>query len=120
MRATLAKLRLDETSVLEAGRRVELHSVANIGSGGEGIEVTDTVHPGWAEIAVAARRAVFDAHHAGIDLIAEDISRPPEGQRWCVIEVNTNPDFGANHFPVGSPGRDVAGVLIDSLFPGAS
>lgn len=117
MRATLGKLGLDENSVLDSGRRVDLHSVANIGSGGEGIEVTDTVHPAWAEIAVAAREAVFDAHHAGIDLIAEDISRPPEGQRWCVIEVNTNPDFGANHFPVGSPGRDVAGALIESLFP---
>ena len=120
MRATLARFGLDENSVIEAGRRVQLHSVANIGSGGESLDVTDIVDPGWAEVAVAARRAVFDARHAGIDLIADDISRPPEGQRWCVIEVNTNPDFGVNHFPAGGRGRDVAGALIDNLFAGAS
>src|SRR5690606_23220131 len=119
MTATLGKLGLDEGSVLEAGRKVELHSVANIGSGGEGVEVTEIVHPDWAEIAVAAREAIFNAHHVGLDVIAEDISLPPHGQRWCVIEVNTNPDFGANHFPIGSAGRDVAGVLTDSLFPEA-
>src|SRR5690606_11524531 len=107
---------LSDTSVLEAGHRLQLHTVANIGSGGESIDVTEQVHPDWAAIAVRARKAVFDAYHAGIDLLAEDITRAPGDQRWSIIEVNTNPDFGVNHFPMHGQGRDVAGVLIESLF----
>lgn len=59
---------------------------------------------------------MFDAPHVGLDLIAEDIALPPENQRWVIIEVNTNPDFGANHFPMHGQGRDVAGALLDYLF----
>lgn len=116
MLRNLQRLGLSDTSVLEAGHRLQLHTVANIGSGGESIDVTEQVHPDWAAIAVRARKAVFDAYHAGIDLLAEDITRAPDDQSWSIIEVNTNPDFGVNHFPMHGQGRDVAGVLIGSLF----
>src|SRR5690606_1039023 len=118
MRRNLHRAGLSEESIVEAGRRIELHSVANIGIGGEAVDVTDRVHPAWADIAVRARRAVLDAWHAGIDLIAADISRPPDEQAWCIIEVNTNPDLGLHHFPMSGTPRDVAGILVESLFPG--
>lgn len=116
MRRNLARLGLTDTSVLEDGRTLQLHTVSNIGSGGESVDETDRVHPDWARIAVRARKAVFNPPHVGIDLIAEDIGRAPHDQRWSIIEVNTNPDFGANHFPMHGKGRDVAGALVDALF----
>ncbi|MDH4989321.1 YheC/YheD family protein [Aquamicrobium lusatiense] len=117
MERNLRQLDLSGPSILEPGRRLQLHSVANIGSGGESVDETDHAHPGWAAIAARARKAIYNPYHAGIDLIAEDISRAPDAQAWSIIEVNTNPDFGLHHFPMKGPARNVAGALVSSLFP---
>lgn len=104
-------------SVPEAGRTVRLDTVANIGIGGTCQDVTDDVHPDFAPIAATVRRAVFDPPHVGIDLVARDISRPPDDQSWTIIEVNTNPDLSVHHFPTAGQSRDVAGALLDLVFP---
>ncbi len=117
MRRNLAAQGLSGDSRPAAGQHVPLHSIANIGSGGESRDVTDAVHPDWAPIAVRARQAVFNPFHAGLDLIAEDISRSPHEQAWTIIEVNTNNEFGLQHFPLEGPARDVAGALLEAYFP---
>ena len=117
MLRNLAQRNMGGHTVLKEGRYLQLHSVANIGSGGESADVTESVHPDWAEIAVQVRQAVFDPIHIGFDLIAEDISKAPGDQQWAVIEVNANPDMGLHHFVTNGMGRDAAGALIDALFP---
>ena len=112
----LKEMGLSPVSVPAAGQKVSLHTVANIGGGGESVDVTDLVHPDWAEIAIKAREAVFDPPHIGLDLIAESMTLPPHAQQWAIVEINSNPDFGANHFPMQGPGRDVAGALLEHLF----
>lgn len=114
--AHLEQAGLTPESVPEKDQYVQLHAVANIGSGGESIDVTDSVHPDWAEIAVNARKAAFNAPHAGLDIMAENIAHPPSSQKWTIIEINLNPDFGVNHFPMHGQGRDVAGALLEHLF----
>jgi len=104
-------------SVLERGRRLQLHTVANIGAGGESCDKSDDIHPDWAELMVKARVAVFNPIHVGIDLIAEDVSESPHHQRWTIIEVNTNPDLAMIHFPGEGTPRDLAGALLDALIP---
>lgn len=116
----LARNGLCGDSVLAAGQYLELHAVANIGSGGESHDRTDVIHPGWEDIATRVRQAVYDPFHVGIDLIAEDIGLSPDGQSWAVIEVNANPDLGMHHFPMAGKARDVAGCLMDRLFPSQS
>ena len=108
---------VDVSTVLENGRRFELHTVANVGMGGDSRDVTDYVHPDWAQIAVNVRKAIYDPVHVGLDLIAEDISQSPVDQLWSVIEVNCNPDFGLQHFPTEGTPRDMAGALVEYLFP---
>lgn len=103
-------------SVPERDQYVQLHAVANIGSGGESIDVTDSIHPDWVDIAIRARDAAFNTPHAGLDIMAENISCPPSVQKWSIIEINLNPDFGVNHFPMRGSGRDVAGALLEHLF----
>lgn len=120
IRRNLARLGIDEATVIEKGRYLQLHTVANIGSGGDSRDVTDRVHPDWAPIAAKVRESVYDPVHVGFDLIAEDVAKPPSAQRWCVIEVNCNPDFGLQHFPSEGIPRDVAGALIEYLFPGCA
>ena len=117
MLRNLAQQNMGGHTVLKEGQYVQLHSVANIGSGGESADVTESVHPDWAEIAVQVRQAVFDPIHIGFDLIAEDISKAPSAQQWAVIEVNANPDMGLHHFVTTGVSRDAAGALIDALFP---
>jgi UDP-N-acetylmuramyl pentapeptide synthase/D-alanine-D-alanine ligase-like ATP-grasp enzyme/acylphosphatase len=113
----LARQGLDESTVIEKDRFLQLHTVANIGSGGDSRDVTDRVHPDWAPIAAKVRESVYEPVHVGFDLIAEDVSKPPSSQRWCVIEVNCNPDFGLHHFPSEGVPRDLSGALIEHLFP---
>jgi D-alanine-D-alanine ligase-like ATP-grasp enzyme/acylphosphatase len=107
----------NKQSVLESGRRLQLHTVANIGAGGESRDLSEATHPDWAEIMVKARIAVYNPIHVGIDLIAEDVSQSPHNQRWAIIEINTNPDLAMIHFPGEGASRDLAGALIDTLLP---
>jgi D-alanine-D-alanine ligase-like ATP-grasp enzyme/acylphosphatase/Flp pilus assembly protein TadD len=104
-------------TVLKKGQYLQLHSVANIGSGGESVDVSEVMHPGFVDIAVRARKALFEPVHAGIDVLAEDIAKSPDEQDWMVIEVNVNPDIALHHFPASGTARDVAGALVSHLFP---
>jgi D-alanine-D-alanine ligase-like ATP-grasp enzyme len=103
-------------TILPEGRKYVLHPVANTGSGGESIDVTDIVHPEFAEIAVRACHSVPGMIHAGIDIIAQDISMPAKAQRYTVIETNTMPDIALHHFPVHGIPRDAARALLECLF----
>lgn len=80
------------------------------------IDETDRIHPDWSEIAVRARKAVFDPYHAGIDIVAEDISKAPKDQEWFVCGVKVNPRFALHHFPTEGTARDVADAMIVGLF----
>lgn len=116
----LAILGLTTQSVIEAGRRLRLHEIANVGGGGDSEDVTDRLHPDFAEIAVRAARAIPGIAHAGVDLLAPDISRPAAGQRYAVCEINTRPDIALHHFPFFGPARDAAGAMLDHFFPEAA
>jgi acylphosphatase len=117
--ANLAGMDLAPHSVLEAGRRITLQSVANVAAGGESVDVTEDVHPDFADIAVRACRALPGAINAGVDVLVEDISAAPSGQEWAVCEVNTCAQIALHHFPVAGTQRDAAGALIEHLFPGS-
>ena len=111
---------LNLDSILSEGQQVGLSKVANIGTGGESEDITEIIHPGFAEIAIRAKEALWGVSHVGIDLLTEDISRSPESQCWAICEVNTNPDLALHHFPSYGLARDAAGQLIEHLFPDAN
>ena len=107
---------LTESSVLESGQLVELHRVHNAAAGSESEDLTDVAHPGFCEIAVRAKRAFPRLTHAGVDILAQDISAAPESQQWTICEVNSRPDPAFHHFPWKGQARDVAGALLEHLF----
>ncbi len=100
----------DTKSVPEAGRAAVLRH-----NGDLTIDETDRLHPETAAQCVLAARSVgLDV--AGIDLIAEDISRPLEAQGGAVIEVNSSPGLIMHLKPqVGLP-RPVGDAIIGQLF----
>lgn len=119
MRHHLLHQGLSPESVLDKNQRVQLLTVANISAGGDSEDVTDFIHPSFCEIAVRARRAIPGLFHAGIDLLAADISLPADEQDWGICEINANPDTSLHHFPVLGAARDVAGALIEAVLPEA-
>jgi len=109
--ADLARQDLTPDSVPAAGRRVLIQRNGNVA-----IDCTDEMHPDIARIAsLAARTVGLDI--AGVDLVAQDISRPLRGQQAAVVEINAGPGLLAHLKPaVGSP-RPVGKAIIDHLFP---
>jgi cyanophycin synthetase len=84
--------------------------------GTHGPDVTDEVHPEIAAAAVRAALAVgLDV--AGVDLVAEDVSRPLSEQGAMVCEVNAGPQLLIHAHPRGGKGRPVGEAIVERLFP---
>lgn len=84
-------------------------------NGNLAIDCTDEVHPDVAyAVALAARVVGLDI--AGVDLVAQDISRPLAEQRGAIVEVNAGPGLLMHLKPaVGQP-RPVGKAIVDHLF----
>jgi len=80
------------------------------------IDVTDQVHPTIAaHVVLAAQIVGLDV--AGLDVVAEDISKPLESQGGVVVEVNAGPGLVMHLRPsVGTP-QPVGEAIVESLFP---
>ena len=97
--------------VLHPGQRVIVSRNDNLAE-----DVTDFVHPTIAEHAVLAARVV-GLDIAGLDLVAEDITRPLEEQLGMFVEVNAGPGLLPHLRPqVGKP-RPVGEAIVGTLFP---
>jgi cyanophycin synthetase len=79
-------------------------------NGNVAYDVTDQIHPEVARAAALAARIV-GLDIAGVDLVAEDISRPLEEQRGAIIEVNASPGLLAHLKPADGKPRPVGTCL---------
>lgn len=121
--AHLAVQGLDTRSVPAAGQTVALRRNANLSTGGTSRDVTDRMHGDVADLCRRAA-AVVGLDVCGIDLRLNDISAPlqdPEGipraSAGAVIEINACPGLRMHEAPAEGQPRDVAGAIIDSLYP---
>lgn len=113
---TLARQNLVDTSIPEAGQVVVIRENANLSTGGTAIDVTDQVHPDTVAIVERTAR-VIGLDVAGIDLVTDDITKPLASGQGAVIEVNAAPGIRMHHYPSAGKPRDVAGAILDYLFP---
>jgi len=98
-------------SIPAAGREVLI-----VRSGNHTDDVTDLVHPETAAtVSLAARIVGLDI--AGVDLVCEDISRPLDGQRGAIVEVNAGPGLLMHLKPETGQPRPVGRAIVDELFP---
>jgi cyanophycin synthetase len=97
-------------SVPAAGEKIQLKRNGNVA-----FDVTDLVHPETAELVCLAARVV-GLDIAGVDLVAEDISRPLSEQRGAIIEVNAGPGLLAHTKPASGQARPVGAAIVDHLF----
>jgi cyanophycin synthetase len=126
----LTKIELDRTSyqlleregytlntVLAKDKICYLRATANLSTGGIAVDRTDEIHP---ENVWLAQRIVkhIDLDVAGIDIVTSDISRPLRETDSVVVEVNAAPGFRMHIAPSKGTSRNVAGAVVDMLFPG--
>ncbi|MGB5336012.1 MAG: cyanophycin synthetase [Woeseiaceae bacterium] len=112
----LAKLGYDKDTVPAEGEVVYLRSTANLSTGGTAIDVTDIIHPDNREMAIRAIRAI-DLDIGGVDFLTRDITESYREAGGGICEVNAGPGFRMHVAPSAGTPRDVAGPVIDMLFP---
>jgi cyanophycin synthetase len=84
-------------------------------NGNVAFDVTDIVHPEVAAaVSLAARVVGLDI--AGIDLVAEDISKPLGEQGGAIVEVNAGPGLLMHLKPAEGQPRPVGKAIVDHLF----
>jgi cyanophycin synthetase len=106
----------DASSVPPEGEVVYLRSTGNLSTGGTAVDVTDIVHPDNREMATRAAKAIgLDV--CGVDFLTEDISQSYRESGGAICEVNAAPGFRMHVAPSEGTPRDVAGPVIDMLFP---
>jgi len=87
-------------------------------NGNVSIDCTDEVHPDVEHIVSLAARVV-GLDIAGIDLVAQDISRPLHTQGGAIVEVNAGPGLLMHLKPAEGAPRPVGRAICDHLFPEA-
>ncbi len=105
-----------EDTILPSGEVFYLRSTANLSTGGTAIDLTDVVHPDNRDMAERAIMAVgLDV--GGVDFLIDDITRSYKDIGGAIVEVNAAPGFRMHVAPSEGQPRDVAGKVIDMLFP---
>src|SRR5690606_5057006 len=61
--------------------------------------------------------AVIGLDIAGLDILTPDIARPMLDDGGAIVEVNASPGFRMHLDPSSGSPRDVAGPVLDMLFP---
>jgi len=112
----LQKIGYDENTVPAKGEVVYLRSTANLSTGGTALDVTDVIHPDNREMAIRAIKAI-GLDIGGVDFLTNDIALSYREAGGAICEVNAGPGFRMHVAPSEGMPRDVAGPVIDMLFP---
>ena len=112
----LQKVGYDRSTVPKKGEIVYLRSTANLSTGGTAIDVTDVIHPDNREMAERTIKAI-GLDIGGVDFLTKDITESYREAGGGICEVNAGPGFRMHVAPSEGTPRDVAGPVIDMLFP---
>ncbi|MDD2497355.1 MAG: cyanophycin synthetase [Desulfitobacteriaceae bacterium] len=107
---------LDEDFVPALFEKISIRENCNLSTGGTARDCTAEIHPDTAGFAVQAANAI-GLDIAGIDITAQDISKPLDNENGAIIEVNASPGLRMHLHPTEGEGRHVAGDILDMLFP---
>jgi len=106
----------DEKTVLKKDEQFFLCATANLSTGGTAIDLTDVVHPDNREMAIRAVRAV-GLDIGGVDFLTDDITHSYKDVGGAIVEINAGPGFRMHVAPSEGEPRDVAGKVLDMLYP---
>ena len=104
--------------ILPEGKKVNLRRNSNISTGGDSIDVTETIDSSYQELA-AAMATSMGAWACGVDLIIPDKTQPASKEKpHCTcIELNFNPSMYMHTYCAEGPGQAITPKILDKLFP---
>ena len=104
--------------ILPAGVKVDLRRNSNISTGGDSIDVTESMHPSYKELAADMAMAM-GAWACGVDLIIPDSSAisTKENPNCTCIELNFNPSMYMHTYCAEGPGQSITPKILAKLFP---
>lgn len=112
----LLEQELNMSSVIDSGSIIYLRKTSNISTGGDSIDVTDSVHQSYKDIAVQSAKSL-NVNITGVDIIIEDITKPAKLTNHSIIELNFNPAIHIHTYPLIGSNRDIGTKIINALFP---
>ena len=115
----LKEMNMTTESVPKKGEMVKLKSTANLSTGGTAEDITELIHP--YNVFMAERISkIIGLDICGIDIMAEDLTKPLNKSGGAVLEVNAGPGFRMHLQPTDGLPRNVGGHVVDMLFPPGS
>lgn len=105
----LVKRRLSLQSVLPTGESLALLASANLSTGGESVDVTGTVAPKFAQLAVALTKDM-GLRLCGVDLMIDGNISVYTKKNW-ILEINAAP--GLEHYAKSGPAQ---AQLVEDLY----
>jgi cyanophycin synthetase len=112
----MEKKSVTKDTVLPKGEVFYLRGTGNLSTGGTAIDLTDVVHPDNREMAIRAAMAIgLDV--CGVDFISPDVTESYRDVGGGICELNAAPGFRMHVAPTEGKPRDVAGPVMDMLFP---
>ena len=115
----LKEMNMTTESVPKKGEMVKLKSTANLSTGGTAEDITELIHP--YNVFMAERISkIIGLDICGIDIMAEDLTKPLNKSGGAVLEVNAGPGFRMHLQPTSGLPRNVGGRVVDMLFPPGS
>ena len=104
--------------ILPEGKKVNLRRNSNISTGGDSIDVTETMDSSYQELA-AAMATNMGAWACGVDLIIPDKTQPASKEKphFTCIELNFNPAMYIHTYCAEGPGQAITPKILDKLFP---
>ena len=115
----LKEMDMTTESVPKKGEMIKLKSTANLSTGGTAEDITELIHP--YNVFMAERISkIIGLDICGIDIMAEDLTKPLNKSGGAVLEVNAGPGFRMHLQPTSGLPRNVGGHVVDMLFPPGS
>lgn len=104
------------STVLPAGKIIDISEKIGVSYGGSSREVTKLAHPEFT-YALEQAAGVINDPILGFDFITVDIERSPNEQRWGIIECNGAPFINLHHFPLFGEPNNIARHVWDLFEP---
>lgn len=101
-------------AVLESGQELTVLGTANLGRGGEVVDVTDEVHDSYKQ-AVEKLSDKLELGICGADFLAEDFTQPMRPGKCILLEINCAIGLRTHHCPTKGKSRNVAGAVLDAF-----
>lgn len=104
------------SDVPDAGHRIYLRKVSNLGAGGDSIDVTNEIHPSIKELAIRCVNAVPELPFAGIDFMTKDYTAEQTPDMYTIVEINASPALNMHYYPYKGNSYDPAKEILQELF----